>query len=509
MSKQTKIIIASIAAVLVIIITILCFIVFSGKKITCMECEKKFSEEQIKTIFIPGMKEEVKICINCYEEYFGNDDEGDDEDDNGDNDQNNSSAHVHTEVIDAEVPATCTETGLTEGRHCSECGKTLKAQIIIPIKPHTYDNNDDMTCNVCGFDKVRDCEHNDRQQIVVIPAKAPSCIATGLTEGKQCNLCGTMIIPQTTIPTTECNDLKTLPYKEPTCQENGLTAGQQCNVCGKIIVAQISIPAECTNLIQVPAKDPTCTETGLTEGKKCTLCGKMVVQQVVIPKAECTDLSTLEYKEPTCQETGLTEGQKCDLCGKIVVAQEILPKVSCENFESSEIEDVKPSKTQDGKSHTECEICGKVLNEYIHGAGSQGLKYELNGDDTYTVVGIGSCTDKELVIPKTHYNLPVTGIADGAFSYLNSLSSVVIHDGITTISYDAFSGCSSLTNVTIPSTVTLIDEYAFYDCRQLKKIVFNGTTEQWRNISKGNVWDYWSGEYTVYCTNGTILKGYE
>ena len=255
----------------------------------------------------------------------------------------------------------------------------------------------------------------------------------------------------------------------------------------------------------VPA---TCIQDGLTEGTICSTCGTIIEKQVVIP-AECTTLESIPEKEPTCQETGLTEGQKCDLCGKIVVAQEILPKVSCENFESSEIEDVKPSKTQDGKSHTECEICGKVLNEYIHGAGSQGLKYELNGDDTYTVVGIGSCTDKELVIPKTYYNLPVTSIADGAFSYCNSLSSVVIHDGITTISYDAFSGCSSLTNVTIPSTVTLIDEYAFYDCRQLEKIVFNGTTEQWRNISKGNVWDYWSGEYTVYCTNGTILKGYE
>jgi hypothetical protein len=65
----------------------------------------------------------------------------------------------HTEVIDASVEATCTNSGLTEGKHCSVCNEVLVAQQVVEPLGHTYSNewkNNDIKhwheCN-CGAKK--------------------------------------------------------------------------------------------------------------------------------------------------------------------------------------------------------------------------------------------------------------------------------------------------------------------------------------------------------------------
>ena len=44
----------------------------------------------------------------------------------------------HKEVVDKAVAATCTKTGLTEGKHCSVCNAVIKAQETVPAKGHKY-----------------------------------------------------------------------------------------------------------------------------------------------------------------------------------------------------------------------------------------------------------------------------------------------------------------------------------------------------------------------------------
>lgn len=46
--------------------------------------------------------------------------------------------HTHTEVTDAEVPATCTTPGHTAGKHCSVCGEVLEGLEEIPALGHTF-----------------------------------------------------------------------------------------------------------------------------------------------------------------------------------------------------------------------------------------------------------------------------------------------------------------------------------------------------------------------------------
>lgn len=58
-----------------------------------------------------------------------------------------TTAPGHTPVVDEAKDATCTETGLTEGSHCGECGEILEAQTTTPIAPHDFVNN---VCTVCG-----------------------------------------------------------------------------------------------------------------------------------------------------------------------------------------------------------------------------------------------------------------------------------------------------------------------------------------------------------------------
>lgn len=99
--------------------------------------------------------------------------------------------------------------------------------------------------------------------------------------------------------------------------------------------------------------------------------------------------------------------------------------------------------------YNSCEACDTTVTEF-----SAGMKYapiklgeELVG---YSVCGIGTASDTDLVIPSTHNELPVLEIADKAFENCNTLVSVVIPNSVEIIGYAAFTGCSAIQSMTIP-----------------------------------------------------------
>ena len=280
-------------------------------------------------------------------------------------------AKGHTEVIDEAKAPTCTETGLTEGKHCSVCEKTLVAQETVKAKGHNE---------------------------VIDETKDPTCTETGLTEGKHCSVCNEVIVAQETVEAkghtagaeatcttaqtcTDCGAelIAALGHKyeatvtAPTCTEAGYTTHtcvacgddytdtevaanghtwawvtdkeatvrepgvkhEECSVCQAKQNENTEIPVlSCPHtgtLTGTEAKAATCTEAGNSAYWYCSACqnyysdaaGQHEIEKDswIIPAAGHTEV-TDDAKDPTCTETGLTEGKHCSVCNEVIVAQD-------------------------------------------------------------------------------------------------------------------------------------------------------------------------------------------
>ncbi len=64
----------------------------------------------------------------------------------------------------------------------------------------------------------------------------------------------------------------------------------------------------------------------------------------------------------------------------------------------------------------------------------------------------------------------VTSIGDNAFAWCEALTSITIPDSVTSIGEQAFYYCTALESVTIPAGVTSIKEQTFYGCTALKSV---------------------------------------
>ena len=204
-------------------------------------------------------------------------------------------ANGHTEKTVSGKAATCTETGLTEGKKCTVCGETTLEQEIITANGHTEET---------------------------IAGKDATCTETGLTDGKKCIVCEETTLEQEIIPANGHTE-ETIAGKDATCTETGLTDGKKCIVCEETTLKQEIIPANGHTEETVAGKDATCTETGLTDGKKCTVCGETTLEQEIIPANGHTE-ETVAGKDATCTETGLTDGKKCTVCGETTLEQEMI-----------------------------------------------------------------------------------------------------------------------------------------------------------------------------------------
>ncbi len=62
-----------------------------------------------------------------------------------------AAATGHKKVTDKAVSATCTQSGLTRGYHCSTCSKTITVQTVVPATGHSFAEG---KCTVCGTAQI-------------------------------------------------------------------------------------------------------------------------------------------------------------------------------------------------------------------------------------------------------------------------------------------------------------------------------------------------------------------
>ena len=152
-----------------------------------------------------------------------------------------------------------------------------------------------------------------------------------------------------------------------------------------------------------------------------------------------------------------------------------------------------------------------------------GLAFESNRNGTCSLVGIGSCIEQFIIIPKYSPSGDlVVSISSRALMGCESATAVQIPESVTSIGAMAFADCKNLVYISVskynpsycdvdgvlytadgerllhypamhagsslylPKTVIEIADMAFYRCAHLSSIRYEGTAEDWHMIDIGS-----------------------
>ena len=211
-------------------------------------------------------------------------------------------------------PATCTEQG-SKWHPCTRCGD--KGDLtVLPALGHSFGNweivtaptctgegQEKRTCHYCAVEETRPIAALGHVE-EVIPAVAPTCTATGLTEGKKCAVCGEILVAQQEIAALGHKVVNGDVVIAPTCTEDAQGYGI-CEVCGEVLDDELIVFAGTalghSFTKYVSDGNSTCTEKG-TKTAFCDRVGCMATDTI---EGETTD---------HIDENG---DMMCDICGTL------------------------------------------------------------------------------------------------------------------------------------------------------------------------------------------------
>lgn len=120
--------------------------------------------------------------------------------------------------------------------------------------------------------------------------------------------------------------------------------------------------------------------------------------------------------------------------------------------------------------------------EILENDGSEGLEYSLSGIEA-TLVSLGTCKEKNIVIASTYGGYPVKWIGKGVFEGCTDVESITIPETVFSIGSLAFADCTSLESIYIPASVGRIQSDSFRGCLSLRSIEVAADNEVYMSVN--------------------------
>ena len=307
-----------------------------------------------------------------------------------------------------------------------------------------------------------------QHSIVIDDAVEPTCLKTGLTEGKHCSECNEVILEQMPIPVKNHIEGEWVVDKEATSSEDGIRH-QVCILCGTTIKEEM-IPMTGALEYVVNSDGTTCTVVGIgsfkgsvlnipeyLDGYKVTVIGDYAFQacdnlvEVVIPEGVT---SINEGAFAMCLYlTSVTIPESVNLIGDLAFC-------FCAALEDVVI----PNGVKIIGSYA-FEECASIKNIVIPESVTDiyyDAFYSCSGIESITVAAgnetyhsAGNClietANKRLILGCKNSIIPMDGSVERIVDY-------------------AFYICEGLTQIVIPASVKDIDSMSFYACNSLVSI---------------------------------------
>ena len=164
----------------------------------------------------------------------------------------------------------------------------------------------ELVCEKCDYVQTEAIEATGHDWTLSIVMKEASCSEEGLGfyECNKCDASKDAIIEKTK------HTIIGVPGFSATCETSGLSDGKKCGVCDTILEAQVVIPALGHTIEKNAGFAATCTDVGSTASEKCITCNTVFVEAVTLDALGHDIVSSGEIA-PTCTDVGFTAGTYC------------------------------------------------------------------------------------------------------------------------------------------------------------------------------------------------------